>query len=127
MLHHYAIQALVGAKRSYMAGFSLLDVENAKLWALLKTDRALHYTQQHDPPHQTVLLSGTSRAQLFGQMCTATQPPGGLTRSCSLKQPVPARHHGAARTLGNRFTGPACMQLSPGSLSPTGLRRYPSL
>ncbi|KWX11289.1 Serine/threonine protein kinase [Giardia duodenalis assemblage B] len=111
-----------------MAGFSLLDVENAKLWALLKTDRALNYTQQHDPPHQTVLLSGTSRAQLFGQMCTATQPPGGLTRSCSLKQPVPARHHGAARTFSGHFYRPqrACSS-PPGSPSPTGLRRYPSL
>ena len=51
----------MNAKRLYTAGFSMLDVENAKLWAFLKTDRALSYTQQHNPPHQTVLLSGTFR------------------------------------------------------------------
>ena len=35
----------MNAKQSYVAEFSKLDVENAKLWALLKTDGALNYTQ----------------------------------------------------------------------------------
>ena len=40
---------LCECKATYMAGFSMLDAENAKFWALLNTDETLSYAQQHNP------------------------------------------------------------------------------